>query len=211
MSINRFNSLTQLNVSRETFERLECFVQLFQKWSKVINLAAPSTLEQVWQRHVIDSAQLFKLAPPQQHWLDLGSGGGFPGIITAILLAEQGDGWVDLVESNHKKAGFLRNALLETGGRGKVHPVRIEEAVALVPGCEIISARALAELDKLLEYGFVWVEPDKKVKFLLHKGRDYDAEIKKARGRWSFDLVIHPSVLEPDSVILEIQGLARIR
>ncbi|MDQ0457940.1 16S rRNA (guanine(527)-N(7))-methyltransferase RsmG [Rhizobium paknamense] len=211
LSLAQFNKLAGLNVSRETFDRLQRFVELFQKWSKVINLAAPSTLDQIWHRHVIDSAQLFKFAKPDQHWVDLGSGGGFPGVITAILLAEAGGGWVDLVESNQKKASFLRNALLETGGLGRVHPIRIEEAPSALKHCDVLSARALADLDKLFDYGYPWVESGEKVKFLLHKGRDYESEVQKARGRWAFDLVIHSSVLEADSVILEIEGLARIR
>ncbi len=99
------------SVSRETQDRLEHFVELFKKWNATTNLVAPSTLKDVWSRHVADSAKIFHLAPKPLVWADLGSGGGFPGIITAIFLAELKDGWVHLVESNHKKAAFLRIAL----------------------------------------------------------------------------------------------------
>lgn len=209
MSASLFQRLTGLRVSRETYEKLDHFVDLFGKWSKVINLVANSTKDQIWHRHVIDSAQLFKLRPNPQQWIDLGSGGGFPGVITAILLSEKSDGWVDLVESNNKKAAFLRTALMETGARGRVHPVRIGEAHKSLSDCDTISARALADLDLLFSYASPWAEKNKNLNFLLHKGRDYQSEVNNARDRWTFDLIIHPSVLEADSVILEVSGLAR--
>ena len=201
----------QLNgksVSRETQERLEHFARLFQKWAKSINLVAPSTLDELWTRHIADSAQIFQLAPRPLRWMDLGSGGGFPGVITAIFLAELQDGWVHLVESNQKKAAFLRVALNETGARGSVHALRIEDTDASIPICDCISARALAELDQLLAY----ISPrmiDTETRAFFHKGRDYAAEVEKARGRWEFDLIKHPSAVEADSVILEISNLRR--
>lgn len=201
--------LAGLNVSRETVERLDGFVALFQKWAKAINLVALSTLAEVWARHVLDSAQIYALHPGAQTWVDLGSGGGFPGIVTGILLAEKGDGWVHLVESNNKKAAFLRTAIRETGARASVHAIRIEEAPAVVPQCDAISARALADLDLLLEFGFPWSERNPDLRFFLHKGRDYQREVDKALGRWRFDLVKHASVVEPDSVVLELSHLSR--
>ena len=198
-----------LNVSRETVDRLSAFVALFQKWSKAINLVAPSTLSEAWTRHVVDSAQIYALYPGPRTWVDLGSGGGFPGVITAILLAECGDGWVHLVESNNKKAAFLRTAILETGARASVHAIRIEDAPSVVGRCDAISARALAEVDLLMEFGFPWVELNPDLHFFLHKGRDYQRELDKALGRWRFDLVKHASVVEPDSVVLEVSALLR--
>ncbi|TCU23708.1 16S rRNA (guanine527-N7)-methyltransferase [Rhizobium azibense] len=203
----------QLNgqsVSRETQDRLEHFVALFSKWSKAINLAAPSTLADAWQRHVADSAQVFQLNPGPKRWVDMGSGGGFPGVITAIFLAELGDGWVHLIESNNKKASFLRLALRETGARGSVHSVRIEDGPAIIPSCEAISARALADLDKLCDFAEPWMLRNENNRAFFHKGRDYAAEIAKARGRWHFDLLEHRSVVERDSVILEIFNLQRL-
>lgn len=201
--------LPSLSVSRETTDRLEHFAILFEKWSKSINLVAPSTRESLWERHIADSAQLRLIAPQPKQWIDIGSGGGFPGVITAILLAETGDGWVHLVESNHKKAGFLRIALSETGARGSVHPVRIEDAAQTVPAGDAISARALADLDKLCGLIEPWLQGTGTTRGYFHKGRDYREEIAKARGRWDFDLVIHESAIEADSVILEIGGLSR--
>lgn len=200
-------ALNGMAVSRETVERLEHFAALFSKWAKAINLVAPSTLDDLWNRHIADSAQIFQLAPRPKTWVDLGSGGGFPGVITAILLAEHGSGWVHLVESNNKKAAFLRTALAETGARGGVHPVRIEKAPELVAGCDTMSARALAELDLLLEFSRPWAERNSELKAYFHKGRDYRSEVEKSRRRWSFDLVIHESIIEKDSVVLEIGGI----
>lgn len=199
--------LNGMPVSRETAERLEHFAALFLKWAKTINLVAPSTIGDLWNRHIADSAQIYQLCPDEGAWLDLGSGAGFPGMITAILLAERGFGRVDLIESNNKKAAFLRTAIAETGARAAVHPVRIEKAPALIPACGAISARALAELDLLLELMLPWAVGDGRVKAYFHKGRDYQAEIDKSRRRWQFDLVIHDSKIEKDSVILEIGGL----
>ncbi|NTG47671.1 16S rRNA (guanine(527)-N(7))-methyltransferase RsmG [Agrobacterium rhizogenes] len=196
--------LNGVRVSRETQGRLQHFAELFQKWAKTINLVAPSTVDDLWRRHIADSAQIFQLHPKPARWVDLGSGGGFPGIITAILLAEQKDGRVDLVESNQKKAAFLRVCLRECEARGAVHAVRIEEAPKIIADCDVISARALAELDMLLDYAAPWVERNKNLRLLLHKGRDYEREVHKARGRWEFDLVKHNSVVESDSVILEL-------
>jgi len=199
----------KLDVSRETQERLQRFAELFMKWSAKINLVAPSTIEALWTRHIADSLQLRNIIAEPKHWIDLGSGGGFPGIVTAILLAERESGWVDLVESNHKKSSFLRMALLETGGRGAVHPLRIEEAAGKLPQADVISARALAELDQLLVYAEPWAQKNADLRMVFHKGRDYQAEIDKARGRFAFDLVIHQSAVEADSVILEIASLKR--
>ncbi|WP_084365892.1 16S rRNA (guanine(527)-N(7))-methyltransferase RsmG [Rhizobium sp. RU36D] len=197
-----------VDVSRETRQRLEIFQRLFEKWSATMNLVASSTKKDFQQRHLADSIQIFNLLPYPKQWIDLGSGGGFPGIITAILLAELGDGWVHLVESNHKKAGFLRQVLLETGARGTVHACRIEDAPARIDVCDAISARALAELDMLLEFALPWVQRNPQIRTYFHKGRDYQAEVDKARGRWQFDMIKHSSAIEPDSVILEITDIA---
>lgn len=203
------NELNGLRVSRETSERLDHFASLFQKWAKSINLVAPSTLGDLWQRHIADSAQIYQLFPGPKRWVDLGSGGGFPGVITAIFLSELNDGWVHLVESNKKKAAFLRVAINETGARASVHPIRIESAHAAIPACDAISARALADLHLLLEYCASWMTAPEKPKAFFHKGRDYQQEIDKAVSRFQFDLVKHTSVIEQDSVVLEIANLSR--
>jgi 16S rRNA (guanine527-N7)-methyltransferase len=199
--------LNGLDVSRETQESLEHFAALFQKWAKTINLVAPSTLNDLWHRHIADSVQIHQIQPHPGTWIDFGSGGGFPGVITAILLKEREEGWVNLVESNQKKASFLRVALRETGARGSVHAKRIEDVRADVPAIDFISARAIAELDLLCAFSHIWMSEQPHIKAYFHKGRDYQSEVEKARGRWAFDLVEHRSKVERDSVILEISNL----
>ena len=195
------------DVSRETQERLARFLVLFDKWSAKTNLVARSTRASVVRRHVADSLQLLDLTPEPAHWVDLGSGAGFPGLIVAIAYADIQAGWVDLVESNRKKAAFLRAAIVETGARAAVHATRIEAAQAALPLCDRVSARALTDLEQLLALSRPWFEANRSCQGWFHKGRDYRREVDKARGRWRFDLVEHRSSLEPDSVILQIENL----
>ncbi|TPW28625.1 16S rRNA (guanine(527)-N(7))-methyltransferase RsmG [Martelella alba] len=198
------------SVSRETQDRLEHFVVHFQKWAKAINLVAPSTKTHMWERHIADSAQIFQLHPRPCQWVDIGSGGGFPGMITAIFLAEAGQGWVHLVESNNKKASFLRTAIRETGARASVHAIRAEAAMEEIESADCMSARALAALDELFAFAEPWAKKQDGFRCYFHKGRDYQSEIDKARGQWQFDLIEHESRVEPGSVVLEVSNLRRI-
>lgn len=197
-----------VTVSRETVDRLQFFIDLFEKWSRRINLVARSTQPDLLQRHIADSLQLCALQPEPKRWLDLGSGGGFPGAVMAIALAEQKAGWVHLVESNQKKAAFLRLALAETGARGTVHAKRIEAVEGEIGEVDCVSARALADLSLLFSLAEPWLTQEKTVAY-FHKGRDYQREVAEARGRWSFSLVKHPSAISPESVILEVRKLTR--
>jgi 16S rRNA (guanine527-N7)-methyltransferase len=192
------------DVSRETFQRLLAFEALFIKWSSAYNLAASSTLNNFWRRHIMDSAQLAAIRQPSGIWLDLGSGGGLPGLVIAILMRGSGAGMVHLVESNGKKAAFLRHALLETGATGIVHQVRIEDAKRTVPQAEVITARALAGLSDLLRLAKPWL--DTGAIALFHKGREFREEIRQARDEWQFDLIEHNSAVDPASAILEIRA-----
>lgn len=192
------------DVSRETFERLLVFEALFLKWSKAFNLAAPSTLPDFWKRHVLDSVQLAKLRKPSGIWVDVGSGGGLPGIVTAILLSDAPASHIHLVESNGKKAAFLRQALIETNGAGQVHRARIEGAFPKTGPVDVITARALAPLTILLEQTKPWMKTGATAFF--HKGREYQEEIKAAGDAWRFDLIEHASAIDPESVVLEIRS-----
>ena len=194
-------------VSRETFDRLLDYEDLFRTWSARINLASQSTLATFWNRHVVDSAQLVRLAPDAKRWVDLGSGGGLPGVVVAILLKDTADSVVDLVESNGKKAAFLTTALSRAGLRPRVHRLRIEDAWQAVGPKQIVTARALAPLPLLIEYAEPWLTAG--ATGLFHKGRDYRQEIAKSRVTWNFDLIEHQSRVEADSRILEIGRLAR--
>lgn len=193
------------NVSRETFDSVVAFEATFRKWAARINLVAPNTIDEVWQRHILDSAQLAKLASDSLRWLDLGSGGGFPGAVMAVLLKDRPGGSIDLVESNSKKAAFLRTALAELGAPARVHAERIEDVQVATP--EIITARALAPLPKLLALTERWLTSGARA--LFHKGRDYRREIEESSAAYRFDLVEHASVIDADSVVLEISKLAR--
>jgi 16S rRNA (guanine527-N7)-methyltransferase len=196
------------SVSRETCIRLERLERFFLKWAARTNLAAPSTLDDVWRRHVLDSAQLFPLAPAARRWLDIGSGGGFPGLVIACLLAETPGSSIDLVESNLKKAGYLRAATGEFGLPARVHPDRIEDLHGKLAQPDVVTARAVAALPGLLGMAEPWLSAG--AAGLFHKGRDYRREVQESGNSWSLDLVEHPSRIAPDSVILEVRNVRRI-
>jgi 16S rRNA (guanine527-N7)-methyltransferase len=164
-------------------------------------------LQDVWTRHILDSAQLAPLEPAALRWIDLGSGGGFPGAVMAVLLAERPAARIDLVESNKKKAAFLRTVLGALRVPAVVRNDRIEAATSLVPAPEIVTARALAPLPDLLNLAEPWLANG--ARGLFHKGRDYRAEVKESLNHWRFDLVEHPSVTEPGAVILEVSRPSR--
>jgi 16S rRNA (guanine527-N7)-methyltransferase len=195
-------------VSRETFDRLVAFEQLFLKWNRSINLAAPSTLDDVWRRHILDSAQLARIAPQAKRWVDLGSGGGFPGLVLAFLLAEREGAAIDLVESNRKKASFLQAVIGQFGLPARVVARRIVDSYPLVLEPEIVTARALAALPALLDLSAPWLT--KGATALFHKGRDYRTEVEESTHRWGFDLVEHPSMTDPHGVILELSELRTV-
>lgn len=192
-------------VSRETFERLIEYESTFLKWASRINLAAPSTLANVWSRHILDSAQLAVLAPEATRWLDLGSGGGFPGAVMAILLQDRAGAEIDLVESNRKKAAFLQTALGRYRATVRVHARRIEDVYDAVALPEVITARALAPLPLLLDLCSPWLTRGSRG--LFHKGRDYRSEVKESGNAWNLDLIEHPSRIDPDSIVLEVRNL----
>ncbi|WP_376702627.1 16S rRNA (guanine(527)-N(7))-methyltransferase RsmG [Mesorhizobium sp. ISC25] len=195
-------------VSRETFDRLVEFEAVFQKWNRRINLAAQSTQDDVWGRHILDSAQLARIKPEAKRWVDLGSGGGFPGLVLAFLLAEREGAGIDLVESNRKKASFLQAVVGQFNLPAKVIARRIDDSYPLVPAPQIVTARALASLPALLDLAAPWLT--KGSRGLFHKGRDYRAEVAESTQRWSFDLVEHASATDAQGVILEVSDLRQL-
>lgn len=201
---DRYEILLQAagNVSRETFDRLLQFEARFRQWNARINLASASTLDELWTRHIVDSAQLLKLSPNADQWLDIGSGGGFPGIVLALLLQQ---GRITLVESNRKKAGFLSAMVGEFSLPAEVLAVRIEDAPAHVQRADIVTARALASLPLLLGLAAPWLTSG--TRGLFHKGRDYRAEVAESARLWQFDLVEHVSVTDEQAVILQVDQL----
>lgn len=209
---NIIDNLNQIYpVSRETFSKLAQYKLLLEQWQKKTNLVAPSTLEQFWSRHVADSLQLIKLSPETTYWTDIGSGGGFPGLVIGMMMAEKAkadevEANVNLIESIQKKCAFLRRVSLETQSPAHVFPIRIESASKQLSEASVITARALASLDRLLSLTDGHICGSRKA--LFHKGRDYLKEIEECRGKWTFDLIIHPSVIDPESVVLELSNVS---
>jgi 16S rRNA (guanine527-N7)-methyltransferase len=196
---------SDLNVSRETFEKLELLERELHRWQAIKNLVGPATLTQIWDRHIVDSLQLLDLAPDAKTWLDLGSGAGFPGLVLAIAGAERGLK-VHLVESNSRKCAFLRQIARLTGTSAIVHEARLETVVPdFVGKADVVSARALASLAMLLD----WTEPLLKAGTmgLFPKGRDAEIELTEARKKWTFEAEILPSLTDSEARILRITSI----
>jgi 16S rRNA (guanine527-N7)-methyltransferase len=228
LSADRQNALAMFDVSRETIARLDRFVELLLAWQRRTNLIAPSTIPSLWTRHVADSLQLLELAeafPPPRSltlprergregwgkggvWLDLGSGGGFPGIVIACVLADVPGTQIHLIESNMKKASFLREAARETRVPGIVHAARIETLVPVLAGAiDYVTARALAPLPDLLEMIAPFLK--KSAKAFLPKGQDLDIELTKATKRWNIEAETVPSKTSKAGRILIVHALTR--
>ncbi|MCV0394639.1 MAG: 16S rRNA (guanine(527)-N(7))-methyltransferase RsmG [Rhizobiaceae bacterium] len=208
MNDDRYEALRKVagEVSRETFSALRDFEAMFLQWSKRINLAASSTLPDIWHRHVLDSAQLLPLIGRPRHLVDFGSGGGFPAMVLAILMRDDGTR-VSMVESNGKKASFLRLAASRfASGGAHVLCERADEVVAATPAPEVVTARAFAPLSAILALAKPWT--DRGTILHLHKGRDYHAEIAEAGDLSLYDLVERPSAVDSDSVILTLRRAA---
>jgi len=210
--IDAFNLVNSIYpVSRETFDALERFRNLLELWQKKTNLVASDTIAEFWTRHVCDSIQCLSILPQANCWVDLGSGGGFPGAVIAIANRDRNERMHYLVESNNKKCAFLRTIARETGSNVSVMAERIESATEHLPksrkGVNVVTARALAQLPQLLELSHDLLAQGSVG--LFHKGRDFQREIQDCDGLWRFDLVIHRSRVEADSVLLEIRNPVR--
>jgi len=168
-----------LDVSRETMERLVTHQRLLAEWSERMNLVGPKELDAFWSRHALDSAQLLKFAPEAKSWVDLGSGAGFPGLVVAAFLAERPGTSMHLVESTGKKAAFLRAVAEEAKLPVKVFNERIEAFGAGHGPYEVVTARALAPLNRLIPYAKPIL--DRGAIGLFHKGADLDAELAAAK------------------------------
>lgn len=209
---DRARALAIRPVSRETAQRLDRYVDLLVAWQRRTNLIAASTVPTLWTRHVADSLQLVDLIAAAQapHTvLDLGSGAGFPGIVIACALADVPGTTVHLVESNLKKAAFLREAIRETGAPGIVHDVRIEALPRAVrdAGIDYVTARALAPLPELLEMSAPYVK--RGAKALFPKGQDLDRELTESGKKWSIEAQTVPSRTSDGGRILVVRALTR--
>ena len=206
LSADRARALALVPVSRETAARLDRFVALLLQWQERINLIAPSTQSALWTRHIADSLQLIALAPQARVWADLGSGAGFPGLAIACALAGVEGARVHLVESNSKKAAFLRAAVHAAGAPAVVHAVRIEDFVEKPSeAIEVVTARALAPLARLLELAYPLLTTG--AVGLFPKGQDVEAELTEATKCWNIQASLNPSLTDPRAGIVVVPGL----
>jgi len=195
-------------VSRETEQRLDRFIDLLGQWQSKTNLVAPSTLSHLWTRHVSDSLQLLELQPAARRWMDLGSGGGFPGVVLACAMAERPGAVVHLVERNAKKAAFLREAIRVTSSPGVVHLSEIGDIVNTAEDrIDCVTARALAPLNLLLGFAEPLVRKGAKALFL--KGQDVDAELTEATKYWTIRPLLHSSRTGGGGWIVELDRIER--
>lgn len=205
---DRAAALALTPVSRETERRLDRYVDLLLEWQAKTNLVASSTLPNLWTRHISDSLQLLSLAPSSRIWVDLGSGGGFPGVVLACALAETQGAMVHLVERNAKKAAFLREALRVTNSPGQVHLADIGYSVDRITGpVDCVTARAVAPLHQLI--GFVEPLVRRGAKALFLKGQDVEAELTEATKYWKIKPNLHSSRTGGQGWIVEIDHIER--
>ncbi|MGH1458278.1 MAG: 16S rRNA (guanine(527)-N(7))-methyltransferase RsmG [Paracoccaceae bacterium] len=195
------------DVSRETLERLEHFIALLVKWNPKINLVSKASLENLWERHIRDSVQVAQIAVGTRgHLVDLGSGGGFPGVVLAIMRDEIGLEKVTLIESDQRKCAFLRTALRETDASAEVLSQRIE--LSPPQSADIVSARALADLAALLGHAERHLASGGLC--LFPKGRSWEKEVAGAKKQWQFEHEAIPSKTEAGAVILRIGEIKRV-
>lgn len=206
LAADRAHALALTPVSRETAARLDRFVALLFETQRHTNLVGSGALPELWTRHVADSLQLLALAPEARVWLDIGSGGGFPGLVIACALADQPGGVVHLVESNGKKAAFLRQVIRTLSLPAQVHEQRIESLAPAI-AADVITARAVAPLTKLLGY----VAPLLKTggKALLLKGQDVERELTDAAKYWTIEAELTPSRTHAAGRIVVVRALQR--
>jgi 16S rRNA (guanine527-N7)-methyltransferase len=206
ITIDRARALALTPVSRETAARLDRFAAILRDWQQRMNLIAPSTEPTLWTRHIADSLQLLPLAPQARTWIDLGSGAGFPGLVIACALADTPGAQVHLIESNKKKASFLREAASATGAPATVHPIRIAEFVkSFSQPADIVTARALAPLSDLLSAAYPLLK--RGAKGLFPKGQDIGTELTEAAKCWTVQASLVPSRTDTKARIVVLQDI----
>jgi 16S rRNA (guanine527-N7)-methyltransferase len=201
-------ALNQDSVSRETWDRLDTFVALLRARQASMNLMGPSAMANLWTRHIADSLQLLPLAKGARVWADLGSGAGFPGLVVACALADTAGAEIHLVESTQKKARFLSDCVDAIGLPAIVYPQRIEDfSRASKQAFDVVTARALAPLDKLLSYASPLLKTG--TVGLFPKGQDVEAELTLASKSWTIDADLIPSKTEPRGRIVLVRQASR--
>ncbi|MDE2693764.1 MAG: 16S rRNA (guanine(527)-N(7))-methyltransferase RsmG [Paracoccaceae bacterium] len=200
--------LLELDVSRETLDALKYFEDLVVLWNPAINLISNSSVSDLWSRHIVDSAQLFLFTLPDEGlWLDVGSGGGFPGIVVSIIAKELAPSLrVVLVESDNRKCVFLRTVIRELGLSVKVINDRIENVK--LDDVVYLSARALRNLNSLLF--IVENNVSRETVCVFPKGRSYKKELVESQKNWKFDFNLIDSNTSEDSKVIVLKGLERV-
>lgn len=208
MDQKRLEHIRGAPVSRETYDHLKIYHDLLVKWNKSINLVAPSTVEEGWERHISDSVQLDRYLPNHiRQAVDFGSGGGFPGLVLAIL---RRDTCVfTLCESDQRKCQFLKTVSRETNCPVRVLTQRVEMIDAGAVPADVVTARAFAPLGKILSYAMPWAEENPELKLLLLKGGRAQEEIKEARAAYDFEYEQAPSVLYNEGCVLRVWGVRK--
>jgi len=195
------------NVSRETSDKLTLFANIVEKWTPKINLISKASVPYIWQRHIEDSIQIYSLVPPVSSWVDLGSGGGFPAIVVALLAQQDGrSSKFTLVESDQRKCVFLRTAIRELGLKVEVLNDRIENIPPLE--ANVVSARALAELPLLIGLASRHMKSDGIA--IFPKGKNWKVEDAKARKSWAYSNESIPSKTDPSAAILKIKEIKHV-
>ncbi|RQH10259.1 16S rRNA (guanine(527)-N(7))-methyltransferase RsmG [Bradyrhizobium sp. RP6] len=207
IAADKIAALRLAPVSRETEAQLDRYIALLRAWQAKTNLVAPSTLPHLWTRHIADSLQLVDLAPTAKRWADLGSGGGFPGVVLACTMAGTSGASVHLVERIAKKAAFLREAIRVTASPGVVHLAEIGDNVDRITGpVDCVTARALAPLHQLIGFAEPLMRQGAKALFL--KGQDVEAELTEAAKYWNIQPQLHQS-RTGDGWIVELTSVER--
>jgi 16S rRNA (guanine527-N7)-methyltransferase len=206
LAADRAHAEKLVPVSRETANRLDHFVQLLQEWQQTRNLIAASTIPTLWTRHIADSLQLLDLAPDAKLWVDLGSGGGFPGLVLACALTEKAGATIHLVESTAKKCAFLQTVTDKLRLPAQVHWRRIEELIPAFPAIpDAVTARALAPMPKLLELAYPLLKKGGIGLFL--KGQDVGAELTEASKYWNIRYKLVPSRTDDRGRIVVVESV----
>jgi 16S rRNA (guanine527-N7)-methyltransferase len=205
VSGRRAEALELFSALRVVERELVIYDDLLRRWQAKINLVAPNTLDAVWIRHFADSAQVAEAAPQARVWADMGSGAGFPGLVTALLRKGEAGATVHLIESDQRKAAFLRAVSRETGAPAVIHAERVEAALAPLAGqIDAVSARALAPLSRLLALSKEALEKGAVGVFL--KGEEWRDELTAAQAAGSFDCDTIQSRTHPRARLIVVRS-----
>ena len=199
---DRAEALARVPLPPDMIERLEVYEHLLRRWQRIDNLVAPASLDHIWLRHFADSAQILDLMPQALRWVDLGSGAGFPGLVVAILLSGRPGAEVHLIESNRRKCAFLRDVSRETSSAGIIHSGRAETIAPTLTGIEVVTARALAPLAKLIAYADPLLKKGASGLFL--KGQNVSNELTELPPLDNFNVTLAASKTDPSGRIVVI-------